>query len=631
MCDLIRKYPYTLWRSPMILENYQVVNCFGFRDSGQVNLKDAKNIIYILGRNSSGKSSFLNALKYFEKDIIPKDKQNFENFNPSDDEPMLVAVFGVEEKELSFEKFMKSVNNIIIKWLQKLAIDKTVIESDKYLQSLINAISDNYEKLFDYINAKKIITIEKDKHGNYRFLTAVNCSLYDKRKKEIEKSINTLTESNLIKSKQRNRKGKPPSFHTFENLLFIQFPRILLFNEYYSLNDNLPDRITLDMFDNKDSQNQLLKSFIRLLGEDNIHTILTSNDPDITKHNLEIIQDILNTFIHKINDINKLQNNTDLLAVTLSEKHGIQITLRTDNKKSFYSHLSENTKFLFAYYLYNNAEDIQRDILLFDEPSNGFHPSAQEFILNFLISLAAEDNLVMIATHSEYLIDSMRLSGVRIMSVDNDNYMIVKNSFYNRAKEKSDYLALQPIIDAIGHKYGKLIILKGQIVITEGITDMLYLKAFNSIIHSGREINIAPARSDSHILHLIPFIISQGISFKIVIDKSEIKRIIQESFGIEDDYLLEVPPNSRYNHKSSGIEDLFSKSDFKRLIENDDDDSFYHVSNSMFVKNKKYKRVIASKFYESISKYNTNDFDEETMNNFRAVLDFCYNDNWLRM
>ncbi len=51
----------------------------------------------------------------------------------------------------------------------------------------------------------------------------------------------------------------------------------------------------------------------------------------------------------------------------------------------------------------------------------------------------------------------------------------------------------------------------------------------------------------------------------------------------------------------------------------------------MFVKNKKYKRVIASKFYESISKYNTNDFDEETMNNFRAVLDFCYNDNWLRM
>ena len=72
-----------------------------------------------------------------------------------------------------------------------------------------------------------------------------------------------------------------------------------------------------------------------------------------------------------------------MFKIVLHEKNGIQITVKIDNKPSFYSHLSENTKFLFAYYLYREIHNINNAILLFDEPNKGFHPTAQANILKF--------------------------------------------------------------------------------------------------------------------------------------------------------------------------------------------------------------------------------------------------------
>ena len=225
--------------------------------------------------------------------------------------------------------------------------------------------------------------------------------------------------------------------------------------------------------------------------------------------------------------------------MVLHEKNGLQITVETDHKMSFYSHLSDNTKFLFAYYLFQEVHNIKGDILLFDEPNNGFHPSAQEFLLAFLQSLAKQ-NLLIVSTHSEYMIDLDYLSGVRIMTTNN-NRIVVKNYVYSKGKGTGDYLALQPILDAIGLRYGQQINLRGKIIITEGITDLLYLRAFKSILDYDVELCIAPARGDSTFLSLLPLLIAQGISFKIIIDTGNIKTAIQKSYGVEDKYICEIP------------------------------------------------------------------------------------------
>jgi recombinational DNA repair ATPase RecF len=91
----------------MKLKSFRIINCFGFRDSGQINLDSAHNFIYLLGRNSSGKSSVLNAIKYFELGIVPNQQPNFNNFNDSGAQSALVATY--KESTLSAEDFKEDL------------------------------------------------------------------------------------------------------------------------------------------------------------------------------------------------------------------------------------------------------------------------------------------------------------------------------------------------------------------------------------------------------------------------------------------------------------------------------------------------------------------------------------------
>ncbi len=340
----------------------------------------------------------------------------------------------------------------------------------------------------------------------------------------------------------------------------------------------------------------------------------------------------------RVNENQTSSDKQDLIEIDLgvSPGEGIQITVYTDGKPSFYSHLSENTKFLFAYHLYRITTEIKGTILLFDEPNNGFHPTAQKLLLRFLQQLGKEGNLVIVSTHSEYLIDINYLSSVRLMSVDNNDYISVKNHFYNQPNNTGDYLALQPIYDAIGFRYGNQLGIKKNVIITEGITDLLYLHAFNKILKIVDDINVAPARGDSTILSIIHFLISQGIDFKIVIDTGKVKDIIKSDYGVDDKFFYEIPiPKAFPKMKGSGIEDLFSETDFKTLLLSRNhkfEPQFSKISNSSYMgistANKIEKRLIAQDLYQRADTLTEKDFETETIDNFRKVLEFCKNSDW---
>lgn len=614
----------------MELISFRITNCFGFHDSGEVDLKDPHNLIYVLGRNSSGKSSFLNAIKYFESGIIPKDQPNFKNFNDSGANPRLTAEFTVEESDLSVVSFMES----FFEKYKQVGLDKYAIDYNPKLKTLVNTIHAIYQTLIEELIEAKTVRIEKTAEGHYLFSQYHPFEKYYARHKQVGEAIKATYEQD----KAINVRGSLTvvdslSFNEIEDILFLQFPRILLFNEHYSLRDTLPERITSNnVHAGKDSV--MLRAFIDYLDREKVEAFLESNDPDERDELRAQLQRRINELTAKVNRHRRGLANKDLLEIRLHEKNGLQITVQTDGKKSYYSNISDNTKFLFAYYLYHTQQNISGDILLFDEPSNGFHPTAQEFILNFLQSLADNQNLVIVSTHSEYLIDTNRLSGVRLMSIDEKKNITVKNHFYNQPKEKGDYLALQPIFDAIGFSFGKQIVIKDKVVITEGVTDMLYLRAFNTILKRKGELNIAPARSDSHILSLIPLLISQGITFKIVIDTGNIKKEIQKSYGISDDFIKEIPVPDAYASSVyiSGIEDLFSKEDFKKLltlIGEPIEAHFNKVPNSIYIKDKgNAKRLLAHHLYSYINDYDETKFETETIENFRTVLDFCKSRKW---
>src|SRR5688572_11314158 len=77
----------------MKLSKFRIINCFGFRDSGEIKLESPSDIIYLLGRNSSGKSSVLKAIESFEAGVVPSEEPNFINFKTTNEQPSLVASF----------------------------------------------------------------------------------------------------------------------------------------------------------------------------------------------------------------------------------------------------------------------------------------------------------------------------------------------------------------------------------------------------------------------------------------------------------------------------------------------------------------------------------------------------------
>lgn len=608
----------------MKLIAFQIVNCFGFGDSGKINLTSRHNFIYLLGRNSSGKSSVLNSLKHFGLGMTPSEHPNFKNFNDSGVEPGLFATFELTAR-LSDERFKRD----LIKKLAELTISQRALNNSSRLKTLFDRVIEIYTKLIDRLNISKRVVVRKTRDGHYHF--------YDSGK---EHDARTKEVSDAIAEAQTSSEGHfsidgvlrliSLNWNTFEDLLFLQCPDTYLFNEEFSLREILPERIDSSW---KKNDNKFLATFIEYLGRVMVERYFTSNDPDERQELLLQLQSRVKALTDKVNHYESTTSNSDLLEITLHDKNGIQITVRTDGKKSYYAHLSDNTKFLFAYYLHHETNRISGDILLFDEPSNGFHPTAQTFILNFLKQLAAAGNLVIVATHSEHLIDPNFLSAVRLMSTDEKKSIIVKNHFYNQPREKGDYLALQPILDAIGYKYGNQINIKDKVIVTEGVTDLLYLRAFKKILGFTDDIDIAPARGDGTVLNLIPLLVSQGISFKIVIDTGPVKRGIQSAFGIDDKFIYEVPIPPSYVGKmtGSGIEDLFSKTDFEnrlKAISHDPSEEFPHVSNSHYIRSSPDKRLAAQHFLEMADSFSESDFETSTIENFRVILEFCKDPDW---
>lgn len=612
----------------MRLDSFQIINCFGFRDSGIVTLVDAHNFIYILGRNSSGKSSLLNAIKYFEPGVVPQDMPNFRNFNDTGKVPWLRGDFSLVGGELK----LTELANAQLGALRALRIDQAALNHNSSLNEMIDNVTTIYNDLVNSINETQQVKVHKDRAGHYHFTQDAVPEAYDARVAKVSQLINQAGTGKGTFNIRGNNTQIDLSWHTFEDQLIHQFPNIYLFNEKYSLRESLPERIVSDWLNNGAFE----RSFVEYLGAETVNRFLASNDPDEREELLALLNTKVVALTEKVNQHPHGSRNKDLLEIKLHEKNGIQITIKTDGKKSYYSHLSDNTKFLFAYHLYAATNDITGNILLFDEPTNGFHPTAQEFVLNFLKGLAAEGNLVIVATHSEHLIDLDLLSGVRLMGVDSQKNITVKNHFYNRPTDPGDYLALQPILDAIGFRYGNQINIRDKVSLTEGITDLLYIRSFNSILEFTESIDIAPGRGDGTLVNIIPLFISQNISFKIVLDKGDVRQKIQSAFGIDDRFVFEVPVPDAYqeNMERSGIEDLFTKNDFEKLLSKFGyavAEDFPHVSNSHYAKTSGHKRIIAHQFYETASTFDEEYFEEETVRNFRMLLDFCTNGDWFAL
>ena len=621
----------------MQLVSYQIKECFGFRDSDPVDLQDPTNLIYILGRNSFGKTSFLTALAYFAPGLIPKEYPNFANFDPSFDVmPYLLGKYKVEGKDFTIDAFTMA-------YRAKMGILNPDLIATVEFEHLSNLLAEQlrpiYADLIDRIVREGSLWVRRSASGEYQFSIEPSFEDSTDRNKRLVPTVLSDIEGSLpIQGGQRLVAQRPfrlPSAEEIESLLANQLPIITWFNKAYALLDVLPNVIKIEHL-NQDSD-QLTATLVRYLGKSKVERFLRGQNPREGRALLNELQEKITMLMGEVN--RGRVAGSELLAIDLYPLDGLQITVMVGDKPSFYRHLSDNTKLLFAYHLYKTVYNLRGNILLFDEPNNGFHATAQERLLGFLRNLGDMGNQVIISTHSEYLIDLDHLTCVRLMKADDQGYLSVRNKWYGVTTGRGDFDALRPILDAIGLRYGSNhLSIRDKVIVTEGVTELLYLQATRQLLGYEDKLDIAPATGDATIMPLVALLISQGLRFKVVLDTSvhgkSTKEKLREGYGIPDTSICEVEiPAGFPQAKGSGIEDIFSKADFAKLLTSTGNTlgaDFETLSNSQYMKSPGVipKRVVAHEFNKHVTNYCKNDFDEETLTNMRRILDFCLNDEW---
>lgn len=207
-------------------------------------------------------------------------------------------------------------------------------------------------------------------------------------------------------------------------------------------------------------------------------------------------------------------------------------------------------------------------------------------------------------------------------------------------------MALRPVMDAIGLRFGaSQLTFRDHLIVTEGASELYYMRAFRTMI-GGDELHLVPANGDDAMKPVVALIIGQGLHFKVVADTQEhgksAKARLQDAYAIPDASIYEVaiPSSFKGTTPGSGIEDVFSKSDFKAILSetgNPPGPEFETMTNSAYMNmNMKHagrvpKLVVARWFSENASRFALGDCDNETQDNTNRLLDFCANAPWFRM
>lgn len=181
-----------------------------------------------------------------------------------------------------------------------------------------------------------------------------------------------------------------------------------------------------------------------------------------------------------------------------------------------------------------------RDVLyLLDEPGVFLHVNAQKELLKLFDELCENNGQLIYTTHLPYMLDTENIYCIRRVEKDDDGQSHIFNRVYAGGLElPSRQETLTPLIQAMGcdMKYS-IDISSRKNIITEGITDRMYLEAGIKELGILEEINIIPSNGVAAIPNIVSILIGWGCNYKILLDYdsegfTQYKRLIK-SFGEE--------------------------------------------------------------------------------------------------
>ncbi len=186
---------------------------------------------------------------------------------------------------------------------------------------------------------------------------------------------------------------------------------------FWAAKDNYIISLPIDLTSFSASPSEVsvpLRNCFRLAGITDIATRISELDGDATEMDKlqrdlgkKVTEHIKTVWPNHPVDITFLinDNKINFLIRDDGSERAKTVDQRSDGFKQFIS-------FLLTVSAENQNEELNKSILLLDEPETHLHPLAQEYLLNELIKITKNDreNIALFATHSNYMIDKLDLS-----------------------------------------------------------------------------------------------------------------------------------------------------------------------------------------------------------------------------
>ncbi len=564
----------------MRLKSVQIKHFKHVLDSTLVDIHE--DITCLVGKNESGKSTFLEALRRL------KPAQGDVKFDSSKHYPAWLEKRHRREAQSSggdLEKSKPITATFVLDPLDIQAVSN-VLGNDVLISEFFE-ISRFYNNGYHYslqVNECRALSNFLDKFDLSIQLEALKSSkTIDALRVEITK---LLTIDELVEEVQPISDGIDDVFPRGQslsriawNILFPRVPSFFYFSDYSRLPSTLRIRDLLESDESHLSDDQQTAlSLLRLAGSDDEY--LLDPDYETRKRELEnvaneISQDVLKYWTTN-NDLRVMIDITQKTEQRLDGQHAVhdEMYIRIyDNRHMLSLQFDERSSgfqwffsFLAAFSRYES--DNSPLIILLDEPALGLHAKAQKDFLRFIEERLAKRCQVIYTTHSPFMVQPDHLERARLVEDKGRDIGSVTTSDVLT----TDRDTLFPLQAALGYDIAQHLFIAKDNLVVEGPSDFLFMQTISShLFDNGREgLNSRWAIMPLGGADVIPaFVALLGNHLDVTVVVDARKEGHQKLSGLaKAGFLAEkriITIGEIANTKIADIEDLFDKDDYVAL------------------------------------------------------------------
>jgi len=594
----------------MRLQSFRIKNFRSIKDTGWQNLS-TDNITGLIGQNEAGKTAILEALYSFSTGKISPDYLRSDGSMPE-----VSCSFPIDWGELK-EIFG---DYVLPKGLAKLVKEKKRI---------------NLSRIWTEIDSDKLVLEEED----FSNLFHRPDNLEDKEESEAggsaEEEQVEQPEETEINNNENEEEQEEITEEKFIETFFNMTPEFEIFEDFASL---LPDTIDLEDLQNKNEKAEGYKGAQNLLAIAGLDlNFLQTEERRIVENrigrlNKSVTTDFQEFWRQKVGKTNKIAIEFELKHhdVNQGEKAGkpyLVFWIKDGEEKLYPKQRSKGVRWFTSFYLQLKASSLEEGgcgrVFLIDEPGGSLHARAQEDVLKVFEEI--KDSVqVIYTTHSPYFIKLetlYRLLAIQRADEENDKSETLVFDTHKLGSASSD--TLSPIYTLMGVDFSQQqVIKKKNNILLEEISAFYYLTSFWKLTESQKEVHFLPASGVSKIPQLANLFLGWGLDFGVVVDDDTSGRRVYNKLkrNLFNNNADEAKKKMLKIKDCLGIEDLFTKTDFKKHILEDESMSF-RQTNSGHVRGKP-KAIYAMKFLLKVKedKLNIGDLNQQTQKKIRKLV-----------